>query len=414
MESIKYFTYLIAFLSAFFIILSIYILYNLYPNKHHNESKPKNIIEHFVTSNSNNSSNITNITSDASDNEEYTIISDDTDTNANNNTIPKLNDLHMMLNTYKNNTNIENDALRWYNTTIDIKNILTTDYNTSSYFNYNNPLKLLNDKIFYSVKGAALKDVEMTGPLALYFANNDKSYELNEFSMLFMCKFNKIEGFSTLVEMICNSISINDKKDKFDNTIYKASVISINVVSENENKMKFNIVIGSNYYEITGIDKNLIISDDIVLLCLSVNNNYVTLTINSKQYKTNNTNTDKITLGSAPFVMNKYGDIDMVLYSFAFYKTFFNENDIVAFKKYNNYYITGIYKLIEDNKQQNKKIENIKKDRENKQKLLLNTAKLLDKCTTSSSESMEYNNLDSQGIEALSITPLKKLLPSKM
>jgi len=112
--------------------------------------------------------------------------------------------------------------------------------------------------------------------------------------------------------------------------------------------------------------------------------------------------------------MNKYGDIDMVLYSFAFYKTFFNENDIVAFKKYNNYYITGIYKLIEDNKQQNKKIENIKKDRENKQKLLLNTAKLLDKCTTSSSESMEYNNLDSQGIEALSITPLKKLLPSKM
>lgn len=353
-DIINYLLYTISFLLGLFIIVILYIIFSVKSI----DTERRKIIEKFIEEDKKSEEkdeikeNITNVP-----------------------IFPKEDFVHMFINTYDYPNYIENNSLKWYNHMIDIKEVKSTDYNKSSYFMYNNPINLIKDKIYSHIKGANIKGIELTGPSSIYFANNDNTYQLTEFTFIFMTKFNSltINVDYTLLEIICNSIPIVDNKV---NKKYKASVIFLNLRVDDEYAI-FNINIGDMNYNVAKVHKTLLINDDITLISLAVNENTISLTINSRTYDVKNTNTDNITFGSNPIKINNQGDMDIILYSFVYYKIFLSNSDIVSYKKYNNYYITGVNTIIKNNEYLHNKIINTDKMLLDKNKMLSNTNNIL-------------------------------------
>jgi hypothetical protein len=375
-DIINYLLYAISFLLGLFLVIITFIIYSV---KSINAEKSK-IIEKFIEN-------------EEKEEEEYK----ESEENIIDVPIfPKKNYVHMFINTYEYMNYIENDSLKWYNHMIEIKDIKSTDYNESTYFNYNNPINLIKDKVYNYVKGANIKGIEMTGPSSIYFANNDKTFELTEFTFIFMTKFNSfnINKDYTLLEIICNSIPI---VDDVNGNKYKPSAIFLNIRFDEENAM-FYINIGDTNYYVAKIHKSILINDDITLISLAVNKNIISLTINSKTYDIKNNNIDNITFGSNPIKINKQGDLDILLYSFIYYKVFLNSTDILLYKKYNNYYITGVNTIVKDNELLRNKIIDDDKILLNKNKMLSNVNDIL---VNSANTDVNISTIDEINIEEL-------------
>ena len=311
--------------------------------------------------------------------------------------LPKTEHNYMILTTFNNANKIKNQELRWYDDKIQMDNILMTDFNKGAYFSLGNAVTYETDKLVRFVQGANLHNIQLTGPIAMYFSNSDISpYELSQFSLLFMMKLHSIQGSNVLFEMLCNTSVVDT---------YIANVICMKLIELNEKYFQIEIIFGTERFVIPNLEKHLLVNDSINLLALTFGANSIVVRINSTPYiytYTQNT----ISLGSSPVIVNKNGSLEMVLYSMAYYKKALTVSDMTEYIRYNMFYFNGINILL-DEKQ---KYLNIQSESDSTKTKIDSMSKLLDKCTVSN-DYIDTNQIPARNNQVPKInTPY----PSKM
>lgn len=263
----------------------------------------------------------------------------------------------MCINTYNNLSNISVTDGRWYEIDNKSNNVY---YNYNNYFKFNKIINLehnnLNSKI--GVKGANINSIELLGPSCFNFANNSETYELVEFTMFMTVKFISFLNKNNIIfEMTGNTTTINILEPN-----YTTSIININIVLNDNKKYDIILLIGDKIYKglANNIDKDIIENTNYITIGLYYTKEKIGLIFNDKIYEYANINTNIITLGSTPLIINKNGSINMSLYNFVYYKNLFNFADYDYYIRFNNYYISGLFAKECINKEE-KKIEEDKK-----------------------------------------------------
>ena len=298
--------------------------------------------------------------------------------------LPLENDNFMLLTTYENAKQLSNSSLRWYDSHIDVNNIIMTDFNKGIYFSQNNTITLVADPVL-AAKGADIHRVELTGPIALYFANNNQApFSLSEFTVIFMMKFRDIVGSSTLLEMLCNTVVIDDN----DEPTYIPNAVSINIAKTNERYVQFDIIFGTEKYTVPDIHRNLLVNDDIVFIAMTFDASTISLIVNNNVYKFEYKK-PLVSLGSLPVVINKSGELNCILYSMAYYKKVLTDKDIIDFRRYNLHYLTGMHMLMKENIEYQKMLALAKENSSKNQNNLKDVSQMLDKCVIYKNEAVE-------------------------
>jgi hypothetical protein len=205
-------------------------------------------------------------------------------------------------------------------------------------------------------QAANVKNIELLGPSALYFANKPEesvqnTYEITDFTFLLMVKLNitTVVTNNTLFEILCNTLSLADSGTV--HPTYNSQVISINFGNDATGNVKIEVRIGRDTHKhIFEFQRAVFNNIDMpVLITLSYNKttNLVTLIVGSDIRGFTVNNPDAITLGSAPFILNKGGEIDMNIYSMAFYNKELTHTEIDQFKRFNEYHINGISQVVQ-------------------------------------------------------------------
>jgi hypothetical protein len=312
-------------------------------------------------------------------------------------TLPKKNDNFMLLTTFNNLVKIRNDELRWYHDSVDIKDVLMTDFNKGIFFSLGNAVSFETDKLIQQVQGANLQNTQLTGPIALYFSNSEKSpFELSQFSLLFMIKIHAIQGTNTIFEMLCNTSVV----DGFTSS-YIANAISMKLVEIDDKYFNIDIIFGTENYSVPRLEKHLLVNDSINLLALTFNTANIVVRINSVPY-TYTYNKNAITLGSLPVIINKNGTLPMVMYSMAYYKKALTATDMIEYIRYNMFYFNGINLLLEEQK----KYLSMISDSDNNKSKIEQMTRMLDKCAISDISDLQKKDVNVNALE----TPY----PSKM
>jgi hypothetical protein len=324
--------------------------------------------------------------------------------------IPKKSLKFISISTYYNN--IINSEQKWYDDDIDIKTISSMSFNEGTHFVYNTPLDFYKNDKTNIIKGAIINKVQLKGPNALYFANNydKKNYELTSFSIFFMLKINNIVDNMTLFEMLANTSVIETDTQQVN---YIPNSISINIKINKTGNFDIELIIGNSKYNITNIDKKILIGTDINLIGLIFDGVNIKLIINNNKYSFKYTELEIITLGSSPIIINKEGTLDGFLYSFIYYKTALTEDEIVLLKTYNNYYIFGLYQTDENKVLMENSLKTLQGDLNDKDALILKLTEDLNKCANNTESLLSYKQLEIPKIEEVK-TPLPSLYESVM
>jgi hypothetical protein len=249
------------------------------------------------------------------------------------------------INTYKDINKLKLEKGKWY----DIDNESESDSDDEQddkdkkcrkkkYFKFEKTIvlrkNLLNNKI--GAMGADITGIQLNGPDCYYFANNNKNYELTEFSIFMSVYIISCEKNSDniIFEMTGNTEKINND--------YTTNIININLIKNSNNNYDIHLTIGNNIYDTiaNNIDKNIIEKNNNLLIGLLYSSDKISLVINNNFYDTTNKNKLKITLGSKQVIINKDGNISMYLYNFVYYKSLFM--NVNALNRYNIYYLSGL------------------------------------------------------------------------
>jgi hypothetical protein len=293
--------------------------------------------------------------------------------------IPLLDNNFMLLTSY-NLSKIDNGAHKWYdNDTNDL------------YLQYDQTKSISSkDDSKKFVESLNLKDIELKGPNAYLFANDSNTFEIYEFTFLTMVDLKKeperIDYKYTLFELICNTIAEGDQSTL--HPVYNPQVISITLEKIPDSKVRIVARLGKNTY-IINQDINATTffkssdSDDVssnpLLIGLVYNKGggtgTFTLYVGPQPYAYTINPIYSIKLGTEPFIFNKGGEMDMNVYSIAFYKKALTDSDIDKFKRYNDYYIDGTNALLTQQQSVSSQLDNANKK-------LSELEKLLSKCQT--------------------------------
>lgn len=362
----KSLVYSISFLFSFFLTVSIYLLYHLRPNKQ----------EGF-----------------------------DTSTPQYQNKLPAYDDNFLLLTTYQNKDKIVLSEKRWYD-----YDTSKSDSDSLAYFTYNTPLQFSTYNKYVEI--AKLKDTELLGPVAFKFANDEVTFELSEFSILFMIKFNEITGRHTIFELLGNTISKDDTVSTA--PTYIPNRISLEINKKSASEIDLYITIGDDVQVTSALANQSYINGKPILIALCYNKNDVKQvrfkidTFQTSSYSLQKV--DKITLGSSPIIINKGGELDCDLLSMGFYKKSLTDNELSQFVDFNNYYINGFDSFASQaNANQNSLAQADLNNRENKNKIN-NLNKLLQKCIAS--KIPESSSTITQTLPRFSISQIP--IPSKI
>lgn len=277
------------------------------------------------------------------------------------------------INTYNDINKLALTKGRWYDIDADYNNDEEDEKKCKRdrYFTFEKTIilrkNLLNNKI--GALGADITNIQLNGPDCYYFANNNKNYELTEFSMFMTVYINSCESKTNniIYEMTGNTEKLNNE--------YTTNIININLIKNSYENYDIHLTIGNIIYDniANNIDKNIIEKNNNLLIGLIYSKDKISLIINYNIYSDSNKNKLKITLGSKPLIINKDGNISMYLYNFVYYKTIYN--NINALIRYNIYYLSGVHNkkcniVINDNNENNN--EDIKLDKFNIPKVKFN------------------------------------------
>jgi hypothetical protein len=302
---------------------------------------------------------------------------------------PHLETVFMFLSTINNQGNISNNELKWYDNFLNLSQVLKTDFNKGTYFSLSNPVTFKNDELLPYSKGADLSHTSLIGPTALYFANNDQTFKLTEFSVVFMMKVMSVTKKCTIFEMLCNTRT-NDTHS------FVPQAIALSISRASNTEINFIITVGSNSFTIRDIDQNSIINDIIHTITLIYDGTKVTVFIDNREYSHTPDKIEEITLGSTPVVINKSPELDCILYGFAYYKQPLKKEDIVDFQKFITYYLSGLDVIMREKREYIRLLQMSSKRTQDSERKFHDISKQLDKCNV---EDGSLNNI--QDISAI-------------
>lgn len=391
----KPFVRLLSFLLAFFVTLSIYILSYSIPQRkkiiyemYTNDTDDMNKIGNTNITNNMNNINFSNggeeiILSETQKQSLEEIFNQDVPQ------FPQEESVFMFLSTINNQGNISNNELKWYDNFLNISQILKTDFNKGTYFALSNPISFKNDELLPYSKGADLSHTSLIGPTALYFANDEKTFKLTEFSVIFMMKISSVTKKCTIFEMLCNTRT-NDTHS------FVPQAIAISISRASNTEINFIVTVGSNSFTIKDIDQNSIINDIIHTITLIYDGTKVSVFIDNREYSHTPDKIEEITLGSTPVIINKSPELDCILYGFAYYKKPLKKEDIVDFKKFITYYLSGLDVIMKEKLEYIKLLQMSSKRTQDSERKFHDISKQLDQCN------IEDYNLDKiQDISAI-------------
>jgi hypothetical protein len=284
----------------------------------------------------------------------------------------------VFLSSINHTENMSNNELKWYDNFIDVTTVVKTDFNKGSYFSMSSPVLFTNDKLLPYSKGADLSHTSLTGPVALYFANDKNNFMLTEFSVIFMMKIKNVTKQCNIFEMLCNTSAETNAHS------FVPQAIALSISRSDPTSLNFTVTVGSSSFTIKDIDHNTIINDVIHAITLTYDGKLVKLFIDEREYSNSIINVEEISLGSAPVIVNKAPELDCIMYSFAYYKKALSKADITDFRKYVTYYISGNDILIRQQLEYLKLLKISSKRTQESVKKLQDVSKLLNKCNTDS------------------------------
>ena len=359
-----FFLKVFSFLIGLFITLFIINYINIENKKRENFEIKKLTKDTLVTNNSNNTNSIQEI--------------------------PYKNFKYMCISSFFDIKQIGNTEGKWYDIDIDNKN---------NYFTFSKMINLKNNKInIDGAKGAHLNGIELQGLKSFYYANNINSNELTEFSIIMSLRINEIKEKNNIIfEMIGNTEEIINKN----NINYTYSIININIQQNTNDNYNFILTIGNYVYSgnINNINKTIIRNSDLLIIGLIYTETEITFLINKEMYKYKTNKEFTIKLGSMPLIINKYGNINMELYNFTYYKSIIPINEYLKFFKHNYHYLAGINKILnlssEELKAAKKDASNNAKKciQETKETTSININKRIDSLEKSLGKCFDKNNI---------------------
>jgi hypothetical protein len=291
--------------------------------------------------------------------------------------LPNKSDLLMYLSSY--NDNVINEKLKWYSESDTNNDDKSEILNKGSFFSFNNIIQfkpfILNEKII----GANINNIILSGPDSEYFSNNiDTKKDLKYFTIMFHIKINKLSESNTLYEMICNTTTKYDKDKEEEVYIPNSVYIKLNRIKDDIYNIVINI--GSKKYTIDDINDN-IFNSDITFMSLKLDDKKIVFILNENIYNFDYDSYDLIT-SNQPVIINKKGNIDGILYNFAYYKDSITIGNINKYKKYVNFYIYGANNIVSDKNKISKDLSFLKEKYEttmiDNKKLLENLQKCVD------------------------------------
>jgi hypothetical protein len=259
--------------------------------------------------------------------------------------IPYKSFKYMCINTYFDITYINNTLFRWFECDLDKKLINNININENHYFTFDKMINVKKNTISENGSyGADINGVELRGPKSFYFANNIETNELNEFSILMTIKIKDITAKDNILfELTGNTQEINKDKPQ-----YFISMVNVNIRINKNNNYDFIITIGDSIYSgtIDNIEKTTLKNNDFIVIGLVYTSTDIKFMINKQIYSYKTKDKFKVKLGSTPLIINKNGLMNIVLYSFVYYKSAIPSNEYLLYLKHNYYYLSGLNKVV--------------------------------------------------------------------
>ena len=265
---------------------------------------------------------------------------------------PLKENILMQISTEKE-TNIDNASNKWYdNFNYDFKSS-NHDNNKFWFVISNNIKKLTNNK---HAMGALLKDIQLTGPSSMQFANNNNTLSLAKFTIVLTTKINSMDiGEKYCLFKMALQKDV-DHTTQNDNTLSYGGHIALILTKKNCNNIALNIYFADKEFYWTNIPIN-ILQKNIIISLSYLHNEGITILIDNLHKNFSFDILNEYKLGSTPIIINENGKLDMTLYNFTYYNTKLSNTDINSFININNHLLNNKHKINDNYLSQIKELE---------------------------------------------------------
>ena len=273
-------------------------------------------------------------------------------------------------------TNIDDASNKWYdNFNYDFKSS-NHDNNKFWFITSNNIKKLTNNKY---ATGALLKDIQLSGPSSMQFANNNNTLSLTKFTIVLTTKINSmdIEEKYCLFKMVLQNDV--DHTTQNNNTLSSGGPIALILTKKNCNNIVLNIYFADKEFYWTNIPVN-ILQKNIIISLSYLHNEGITILIDNLHKNFSFDALNEYKLGSTPIIINENGKLDMTLYNFTYYNTKLSNTDINSFININNHLLNNKHKI---NDNYLSKIKELELDIDNKTSIIATLKNDLTNCDCS-------------------------------
>ena len=278
-------------------------------------------------------------------------VSDDNN-NTTYNDYPLKENILMQISTEKE-TNIDNASNKWYdNFNYDFKSS-NHDNNKFWFIISNNIKKLTNNKY---ATGALLKDIQLSGPSSMQFANNNNTLSLTKFTIVLTTKINSMDiGEKYCLFKMALQKDV-DHTTQNDNTLSYGGHIALILTKKNCNNIALNIYFADKEFYWTNIPIN-ILQKNIIISLSYLHNEGITILIDNLHKNFSFDILNEYKLGSTHIIINENGKLDMTLYNFTYYNTKLSNTDINSFININNHLLNNKHKITDNYLSQIKELE---------------------------------------------------------
>lgn len=294
----------------------------------------------------------------------------DENNNATYDNYPLKENILMQISTEKD-SNIDNASNKWYdNFNYNFKSS-NHDNNKFWFISSNNIKKITNTKFAI---GALLKDIQLTGPSSMQFANNTNTLSLAKFNVVLTTKINNMDQG----EKYCLfKMSLQKEVDHTTHkTISNGGHIALILTKIDCNNIALNMFFAEKEFYWSNIPIN-ILKKNIIISLSYLHNDGLMILIDNLNKKFSFDVLHEYKLGSTPLIINENGKLDMILYNFTYYNTVLNNVDINKFININNHLLNNKHKINDNYLSQ---IEELKIEVENKNSVIASLRNDLTNC----------------------------------
>jgi hypothetical protein len=253
---------------------------------------------------------------------------------------PLKENILMQISTEKE-TNIDNASNKWYdNFNYDFKS--SNHDNNKYWFDIGNNIKQLVTNKY--ANGALLKDITLTGPSSMQFANDNNTLGLTQFTIVLTTIINSMD----INERYClfkMALQKNvDYTTSVDNTLSNGGHIALILKKINCNNITLHIYFADKEFYWTNIPLN-ILQKNIIISLSYLHNEGISILIDNLQKNFSFDVLHEYKLGSTPIIINEHGKLDMTLYNFTYYNKNLSNTDINSFININNHLLNNKHKI---------------------------------------------------------------------